>query len=205
MARKPSPPRGPARKRGGRRTVSGASKRSAEPVRIGKSGKPLSPAYAKRLASAEARGAKNTQEARGHRQQPGQKREHIRRRERELAEGETTSQRQAIRKFARRQAELAEDAGFDADEDALYENLRRKIKSKGWAEFSRLRDELNQLARKKRERGQYRKGNKPPSPAAIKRGEIERRRNKASQKRLSREFGIPVKYLNYGRKPRGRR
>jgi hypothetical protein len=178
-----------------------ASKTSTPPISP-VTGKPLSEAYWRRLLAAKARGAKTTQEARGHRQQPGEKREHIRRRERELAEGETTYQRGVLKRFGTQQAGLYED-GDIATEIAL---LHRLVREHGWDGFLEYKAELDAMARGRRPWRRTGKNRKVINIGPqLERANAERGRNIARQRALSRKFGMPMKSLGYHRKARGQR
>ena len=194
MARKSRSRRSPAKsqQRRGRGSSSKSVAKKTAP-------RPGETAYQRRIRLALAKG-KTLQEARGHKT-----REHVPRRERELREGETTYQRGEIKRFAQRQAELAEDL----DPDQAIEIYRRVFKREGWAAFVEIRDELNALSRIKRQRPERRRGRRGKGPrdlsAALERATQQRNRNLARMRQLSRRYGIPMKYLHYHRKAREQR
>jgi hypothetical protein len=167
---------------------------------LGKSGKPLSPEYAARLRRAEAKGITDRQKARGHKAK-----EHIPRRERELAEGETTYQRGEIKKFALKQWERMDDVSREAtDPEAVIAVFQRRFK-KRFAEFLEAKAEINKLHALKRLRPEGHRGKRRGVPthraidlgAAIERAEAQRRRNIARQHAWARKYKIDVAFANY--------
>lgn len=95
----------------------------------------LSPAYAARLARGEAAG-KSPQASRGHKP-----REHVERKAKEIARGGlTTSQKQAVKRFAEKQAERR---GKPWDIAAFQDTVRRK----GWDAFVELRTRISKAHR----------------------------------------------------------
>lgn len=156
----------------------------------------LSEDYRKRLITAHAKG-KDLTAARGHGPKAG-KREHVSRRERELAEGETTYQRSQLKLYAARVA--ASDEHFKADK--VYRDLRKAVRDHGWEAFVELRDERNVLARGKQPyRHRAPRGKKRRRvvdlAAKISQGERERKQNNARMARLTKKYGLPKGYLNY--------
>lgn len=164
------------------------SARPAAPKRTPKKSAPTAgqTAYQRRIARAMAQG-KTLQEARGHKPK-----EHIARRQRELAEGETTYQRGALKKFAEKQARRS---GRDP-EDVLAE-LRNMKRRHGWDGFNRLRDTVNALHRNKRVRFQRWKAGGIHRPLDLQRAKEQRDRNVARMQALADELGLSFDTLFY--------
>ena len=108
--------------------------RSPRP-RPSRRGRPLSPAYAKRIAAAEAKG-KTRQEARGHKV-----REHVERRRREVESGQgTTYERRQTRELADRQAKKNK-----RPQEEVRAFFDRILRGRGYAAIKRIKASLAAL------------------------------------------------------------
>jgi hypothetical protein len=140
----------------------------------------LSPAYAQRIARAQAKG-KTLQEARGHRAG-----EHVTRKQREAAaaaaEGKlTTYQRSQIKKFSIEQAKRSGDPFDD-----IYSHFLIEAKERGYAQFRELVDTTKRWRRETRPRQR--------DKIVVISG---RARRSEQMGNVAREWGIDASWLRY--------